>query len=551
MISSARQTLICILLVLGIAVSVQGQTTTQKAGSASISGKVTIKGKPAAGVTVLAALSGNEYSNFRGHRTRTDQTGSYRFTKLPAGTYKLDSVTPALIPAKQSNSVVVAEGESIEDLNLELVPGGVITGKITDPDGEPLIGELVRITPVETRFERGFGLVVSLFERSNPTHHQTDDRGIYRLFGIPPGKYRVSVGQSDFMTGRSRERYKETFYPSVSDPEKATAIEVKEGSETKDVDIVMGIGLPAETFRITGRVVDSETGRPIPDIRYEVTRTIEHQSGSSVSGMGGKITNADGEFRLENASPGKYTISAEPSEGSEMSGASISFEVIDRDRTDLLIKMTKGGSLSGVLALDGTEISPATRSFRLYATVGSTDSTSTSSARASVNQDGTFRINGVRSGLARLGVFVFGSDNRENFEIVRVELDGVPQPDGINIKEREHVAGIRVTVKHQKLTGAIRGQVKVESGELPPTSELWIWLWPLDENLQLKPSSSLPRPELDARGRFFVDGLPAGTYQLRVYGNLPGRTKKTEQPTQRVTVTDDTVTEVTLMIKND
>ena len=85
------------------------------------------------------------------------------------------------------------------------------------------------------------------------------------------------------------------------------------------------------------------------------------------------------------------------------------------------------------------------------------------------------------------------------------------------MKEREHVAGIRVVVKYLKLTGAIRGQVKVENGELPPISQLSLSLWPLDENLEPKRTSSIESPQLDARGRFFVEGLPAGTYRLSVY----------------------------------
>jgi len=545
MISSARQAIGCILLVLGAAVFDQAQTTTQKVASASISGKVTIKGKPAVGVMVLA-----KDSNDRGapimtrYRARTDQTGSYRIANLPAGTYEISPITPALVPSK-FDSVVVSEGEQVEDVNVLLVPGGVITGKITDSEGEPVIGQSVRVTPgyEEIPSRLGNTLVMRFMDNS------TDDRGVYRAFGLPAGKYKVSVGESSSGRKSSREYYKETFYPSVTDGAKATIIEVTESSVTNNVDIV--VGRSVETFRVAGRVVDGETERPLPNIKYGVGQSYNHGDGSSgsSSSMGGEVTNANGEFQLENVTPGRYTIFTAPPEGGDVPPASVTFDVVDRDVTNLLIKTTKGSSLSGVVVLDGNERSPSLLSrLRICAAVQSTDSTFTNSPSSTVSQDGTFRINGVRSGPARLwpcAVF----NKREQFEIVRVERNGIPQSETITVKDSEHVAGIRVIVKYLKLTGAIRGQVKVENGELPPPSQLWLLLWPLDENLEPKRTSSIESPQLDAHGRFFAEGLPAGSYRVSVYVYAPGRTKTIDEKKQQVIVTDDTVTEITLTIK--
>ena len=516
--------------------------------SASISGTVTIKGKPAVGVMVLAK-DADDYKSSRTtrHSARTDQTGSYRITNLPAGTYVISPITPALVPANQSDSLIVSEGEHVEDINVLLVPGGVITGKITDSEGEPLIGQYVRITPV---YEQRPGVLPSVFSRTPlmrvpSPDNSTDDRGVYRAFGLPPGKYKVSVGEG-YGTKSSREYYEETFYPSVTDSAKATIIEVTEGSEKKDVDIALG--RPVRKFSIAGRVVDGETGRAIPNLKYDVSQRTDYGRGSiGSSTWSGGITNANGEFRLEIKTPGTYTISTAPPDGSDLVAASITFEVVDRDRTDLLIKTTKGGSLSGVVALDGNESALATLSgLRIYAAVTSPDSNFGSSSASVVRPDGTFSINGVGSGLARLEVYSF--DKRMKFETVRIERNGIPS-ETTNVKEREHVAGIRVVVKYVKLTGAIRGQVKVENGELPPISRLSLSLWPLDENLEEKRSHSIGSPQLDARGRFFAEGLPAGAYRLSVYVYSPEETKTVDTKIQQVTVTDDTVTEVTLIIK--
>ena len=549
MVSSARQAITCILLVLGTAVFIQAQTTTQKVARASISGKVTIKGKPAVGVMVLAKDS-NEHRIpvMVRYSATTDQIGSYRITNLPAGTYDISAITPALVPANEPGAILISEGEEVEDVNLSLVPGGVITGRITDSEGEPLIGQLV-IIKLDERLTSGNR---RLWMRLYSPDRITDDRGVYRAFGLPPGKYKVSVGDSDSGRKSSRQYHKETFYPSVTDPAKATIIEVTEGSEKNNVDIVMG--RPVGTFRVAGRVVDGETGKPIPNMKYGVGQRIVHDqnSSSSSSTVGRDFTNANGEFKLENVSPGPYTIFTVAADGSDVPAASVTFEVVDRDLTDLLITTTKGGSLSGVVVLQGSERAPSLLShFQICASVQSKDSDFTNPPASGIGQDGTFRIEGVRSGLARLSLCY--ADNQKQFEIIRVERNGIPQAETINVNEREHVAGLRVLVKYVKMTGAIRGQLKVEDGELPPISQLWLSLWPLDENLQPRPSHSLPSPKLDARGRFFAEGLPAGTYRLRVSvipsERTSGRSTITDEIKQEVTVADDTVTEVTLIIK--
>lgn len=547
MTSSARRTTICILLILGAAVYVQAQTTPQKTATAIISGKVTVKGKPAVGVMVVASDSRDRgSSNVKSYRARSDQAGNYRITNLPAGNYDISTLTPALIPLNESQSLIVAEGEQLEDVNISLAPGGVITGKITDAQGEPLIGEFVRIEPVLEDFPRGISRQVT--NRLYSGDNSTDDRGVYRAFGLPPGRYKVAVGSSSSgLGGRSRQLYKDTFYPSVGDPAKATAIEVKEGSETDHIDII--VGPPAATFKVSGQVVDGETGKPVANVSYGVSVTIDSGDGSSSSSgtMGGELTNANGEFRIENLSPGRYTIFTAPTEESHVPTASTSFDLVDRDISNLVIKTTKGCSLSGVVVLDGNESLSLLGNVRICAATEGAEQSFRSPMSNAIANDGAFAIRGVRSGPVRIWLCFFG--DRRQFEVVRIERNGIPQPNAFNVKEGEDVAGLRVVLKYTKLSGAIRGQVKVENGELPPISQLWVSLWPLEENLEPKRSHSIPRPELDARGRFFVEGLPAGHYQLRVHVLQPGSNSMSEPTIQRVTVTDDMVTEVTLTIK--
>jgi hypothetical protein len=63
------------------------------------------------------------------------------------------------------------------------------------------------------------------------SRNQTDDRGVYRIYGLAPGSYKVSVGQASSagsavsIMGLGGSQYSKTFYPGVQEEAKATIIE--------------------------------------------------------------------------------------------------------------------------------------------------------------------------------------------------------------------------------------------------------------------------------------------------------------------------------------
>ena len=78
--------------------------------------------------------------------------------------------------------MVVGEDENVEDINFSLVRGGVITGKVTDADGHPVILQQVSLFPADAFASNApNNHNVQIFPSSNV---QTDDRGIYRMYGL-------------------------------------------------------------------------------------------------------------------------------------------------------------------------------------------------------------------------------------------------------------------------------------------------------------------------------------------------------------------------------
>jgi len=96
MVSSSRLVVAVVLMIFSAAVSSWSQTTPEKGATATISGKVKLKDKAVAGVVVFA-----EEQNPRGwrpgskYRATTDQSGVYKLTNVPAGTYLIKPSTPA------------------------------------------------------------------------------------------------------------------------------------------------------------------------------------------------------------------------------------------------------------------------------------------------------------------------------------------------------------------------------------------------------------------------------------------------------------------------
>lgn len=346
MVFSGRQTIVCILLLLSLVANAQSQKAVDKAATSTISGKVTVGGKGLSGVVVALAISDQFRSNLRPTRFRstTDEDGNYRITKVPPGNYEVIPASPVYIPGEFRKSLIVGKNETVENVDITLLRGGVITGKVTDADGNPVIDETVYVLASATTGQR-----LPYFRNI-----RTDDRGIYRAYGVPAGKYTVSAGRDPKSSVGKRPpegEYQRTYHPSALDLDEATVIEVSEGSEATNVDITFGGS--TNTYSARGRIIDSDTDKPIPNARVGVQVVMPNGSTSTMESVA--ESNKDGEFKVDNLPPGKYAVYSEPQAGSNRHSDAAKFEITDRDVEGLVVKTFGGASVSGVVVLEGTD----------------------------------------------------------------------------------------------------------------------------------------------------------------------------------------------------
>ena len=519
------------------------QTPQQREAPASVAGRVRLGERGVAGVAVMVLPAEPRPGFSVSGRARTDAEGRYKVSNLAPGRYRVLPSAPGYVvgeaaPRWMGLLVTLAPGESVDDADFTLTRGGVITGRVTDADGRPVVGETVRVASAD--------------EDQEPTRTpfttvpwRTDDRGVYRVYGLPAGRYRVSVGEESNarfagLGGRARGYYVRTYHPDATDASRAEVVEVTEGGEATDVDV--RLGRLARTFKASGRVVNAATGQPagVVMVAYSVVDTRSGRLG----GGGLRVqANARGEFQVEGLLPGSYGVYA-VAEGAAADAYSdvTPFQITDADASGLEVRLRPGSSASGVVAVEGVS-DPARaaellRSLSLAVYPDQRQGAAPRFDRVQVNPDGSFTARGLRPGKNFFGA---GWPPVRGLTLLRTELNGVEQRGGIEVGEGAHVAGIRLVFAYG--AGRVRGQVVLrENGQTVATPEgvrLMVF-----QRVGGERSSYRLTGEADSRGRFVVENLPSGEVEVMVQATG----LRAGKASQLIQVTDGGESSVTLTL---
>lgn len=213
-------------------VLVSGQTASPPAPDkpvklGSITGRVVNEsGQPLPNVRIAVRAFGAQ----RSEQLFTDSEGKFEAANLEPVNYQVSAWLSAYItmPREDGAPNLYHIGDSVR---IVLTKGGVITGTVTTQSGEPVVGVRVRARIVKS--EQGTLIGMAPFER------MTDDRGIYRIYGLPTATYVVSAGGANDANSSSWDAYDAdvpTYAPS-SNRDLASEISVHAGEEINNVDI--------------------------------------------------------------------------------------------------------------------------------------------------------------------------------------------------------------------------------------------------------------------------------------------------------------------------
>lgn len=437
--------------------SVQAQTAETKAGTATVAGRVVMKGETAQGVLVyLHPLSSPTPSNPDAYlRARTDEGGNFRITGVAAGDYIIIPLAPKFVysggndPYVRRKQLKVSEGENVENVDIELYRGGVITGRVTDSQGQPLVGKYVLLS----RFDQSGWSIPNFSYASGLEMYETDDRGVYRIYGLPVGRYLVSVGfppsAGQVNVSRSGTFYPRTFHPKASNESEAKAIEVTEGSESVSVDITVLESKPARS--ISGRVIDADTGKPAEGIEIAYNAMSDIGRYINYWKSNGEISGAQGEFSLKGMAPGKYQLIARPESESEFFSDPTPCDLSNGDVAGVEIKVRRGGSLSGVVVIEGTDDPKALAKLPelyIFLKVWRDGSDAQRFDNPKVNADGSFQVRGLPQSYVH--ITYDPKSNGHDFSLARIEHNGEVVRDVIWAGPGKQVTGVRVVLAYNR-----------------------------------------------------------------------------------------------------
>jgi hypothetical protein len=223
--------------------------------------------------------------------------GTFAFSGLPPGDYTVFAAKAGYgfrYGIDIDSRVRLGQDETRDDVVLRLPPSAVVTGRVLDAYGEPLVGASV------TALTHGHYAGET---RWRPMHSgETNDLGEYRLFGLAAGRYVIAASspRSHGPRGVAFHEFAASFYPGADSPDQASALALSWGSEVAGIDFRLA---PAPETAIQGVVVNGSTGEPCG----ECTVLLQHDSGLRDFGL---TPTREGVFLMQGVAPGPGWVMA-------------------------------------------------------------------------------------------------------------------------------------------------------------------------------------------------------------------------------------------------
>ena len=454
----------------------QLSSTNVKLGS--IKGRVLSDGQAVTNATVTIS---NVNSPRQSREVPTNDNGDFEVKGLEPAMYSVQVSAPAYVNASDDNRPeIVRVGDTV---TLNLIKGGVITGRVLTANNEPVIA--VRVKAIMIRDLNG--------RRPTPVltvDRLTDDRGVYRIFGLVPGTYVVFAGGRGF-SGAGANAFDNdvpTFAPSSN---RDTAEEITLGSgDERTIDI---------RYRgTTGHVVSGNAIAPAtvnsPWISVYIDRLVNSKPEFRMS----TYQKADVKgFEFQGMADGDYLLSAEYASdaGEKFVSEPKRITVKDADVSGIELIVKPLASVAGVVLLEKSTAAECKeqRSVLFEESLVSLERNKKQvskqeagkkqqlelpyydSPRVSPDSAGRFQLRNLADGQYEFNIWTIG----KNWYLRSVTLPGpkdAPANDLarnlLTLKSGDRVTGLRVVITEG--AASISGQVELLEDRRPGRSVFYV-----------------------------------------------------------------------------
>jgi hypothetical protein len=288
----------------------------------------------------------------------SDAEGRFRMPAVePAAKFQIIAECPGFTfePPRAAN-FSLAEGQAVTGIDVKLIPLGAISGRVLDEDGEALPG--VEVVALLLTYQGGRKHAVPLRSAT------TDDRGAYRMFDLPVGRYyvlaRPAAPESEVRqhSDQPEQSYPSALFPGVSDLAAAGIVEMVPGAEASGLDFHLH---RAPVYHIRGRAIDQPSGQPFQGRMLRLRLCSAGLDDLLVTGVDLPFSGA---FDIP-VPPGRYCLAIE-----QGGFASQPVTVADEDLSNVLVSVSPMTSISGTLTYEGPAPRPTEPAYVTLACAG-------------------------------------------------------------------------------------------------------------------------------------------------------------------------------------
>lgn len=475
-----RQVLLCLTLLFTLSLVALAQRSP-----GSISGRVVAEdGQPVPRAIVTIAGVGGDMSKLLGGRLAlaTDANGEFEADRLDPAPYVIQVTAPGYQPVRPPNPAAPQFHYIGETVTITMRKGGVITGKVTTATGEPVVGVPMSAVSLTAPVAAPTGMSFSMAS-GQLSQQQTDDRGVYRLYGLAPGKYAVAAGASGFALSATPYLGRAlTFHPMAATRATATPITITGGEEVTGIDIQYRA---ERGHSLSGKITGLAQSDPMNAAKNMTMVLLKRSNADEVVGMTMVLPMAGMDtYSLDGLPNGEYEVLAtQLGLGSETQAASAPRQVRinGADLSGIDLALSPLAAISGKLSLEkppaesvAAKCTPA-RAAQLDEVVmtarkdqpadkNSLDLSALGISQPGVpNARGEFALRGLTAGRYRLAAQL----PEEGWYLKVLQAPALePARDGLLLKAGERLAGLNVVVGVG--AASVQGTLKLAAGANAP-----------------------------------------------------------------------------------
>ena len=234
----------------------------------------------------------------------SDAFGHFIFSGLAPGRYAL-SASHDGYDYYQGAPLELTAGQRMTGAAIQMTPLAVLSGKVTDEDGNPMLGVTV------DAMQRDMVVNGRVYLAAHGgTSVQTDANGLYRLmlrpgrsylrFG-PPKPARPPNKSATAASGEPEQGYVTTYYPGVSDSAAAVGLDVVAGQPMPELNVRLR---KTNVFHVRGKVVGVLPAYPTKIAAFKEPAESDEDAGE------GQSLEPDGTFDIAGVPSGVWDLLA-------------------------------------------------------------------------------------------------------------------------------------------------------------------------------------------------------------------------------------------------